>query len=149
MVSTQLKLSMFYYNVRVIQEKSLTGSTRASDRSSDPIFRKKFDHLETLLAIHRPKKVLPVGSLCWPLVPNPQSKCPQKEPSYYPKSIMLQLQICYHSHLNASQRTKTNIDFRGQVWVRPLAKYWVKGFILPHKYHPPNFYRRFSHTLAD
>ena len=53
-------------------------STGASDRSSYPIFNKRFDHLETLLTIHRPKKVLSAGSLCGPLVPSPQSKCPKR-----------------------------------------------------------------------
>ena len=36
----------------------------------------------------------------------------------YPKSIMLQFQICYQSHLNVSWKTKTNINFRDQTWVR-------------------------------
>ena len=53
-------------------------STGASDRSFYPIFNKKFDHLETLLTIHRPKKVLSTGSLCGPFVPNSQSKCPKR-----------------------------------------------------------------------
>ena len=39
-------------------------STGASDRSFYPIFNKKFDHLETLLTIHRPKEVLSARSLC-------------------------------------------------------------------------------------
>ena len=43
-----------------------------------PIFNKKFDHLETLLTICRPKKALPAGSLCRPLVPSPLSKCPKR-----------------------------------------------------------------------
>ena len=47
---------------------------------------------------------------------------------------MLHFQTCYHSHLNVSQNTKTNINVRIQVWARPLAKCQVKGFILPHKY---------------
>ena len=51
-------------------------STEASDRSFYPIFNKRFDHLETMLTICRPKKVLPAGSLCGPFVPSPQSKCP-------------------------------------------------------------------------
>ena len=77
----------------------MSNSTGASDRSFYPIFNKKFDHLETLLTIHRPKKVLSSGSLCGPLVPSLNAP---KGPSYYPKSIMLQFQICYHSHLNVS-----------------------------------------------
>ena len=32
---------------------------------------------------------------------------------------MLQIQICYHSHLNVSQKTKTNTNFRGEAWFRP------------------------------
>ena len=50
-------------------------STGASDRNFYPIFNKRFDHLETLLTICWPKKVLSAGSLCRPLVPSPQSKC--------------------------------------------------------------------------
>ena len=65
------------------------------------------------------------------------------------KSIMLQLQSCYHSHLNISQKTKTNINFRSQAWVRLHAKCLVRSFILSHKYHVPNFYQRFSHALVD
>ena len=49
-------------------------STGASNRRFYTIFNKMFDHLETLLTIHRPKKVLSAGSLCGPLVPSPQSK---------------------------------------------------------------------------
>ena len=52
-------------------------STGASDRSFYPIFNKRLDHLETLLTIQRPKKVLLAGSLRGPLVPSPQSKCPK------------------------------------------------------------------------
>ena len=61
---------------------------------------------------------------------------------------MLKFQICYHSNLNVSQKTKTNKKFRGQAWVRPSAKCWVKGFVLPHKYHVPNFYQRFWYALT-
>ena len=39
------------------------------------IFNKRFDHLETLLTIHRPEKVLLAGLLCGSLLPSPQSKC--------------------------------------------------------------------------
>ena len=52
--------------------------TGASDRSFYPIFNKKFDHLETLLIIHIPKKDFSAVSLCRPLVPSPQSKCPKR-----------------------------------------------------------------------
>ena len=53
-------------------------STGASDRSSYPIFNIKFDHLETLLTIQRPKNILSVKSLYGHLVPCPQSKCPKR-----------------------------------------------------------------------
>ena len=33
---------------------------------------------------------------------------------------MHQFKICYHSHLNASQKTKPNIDFSGQAGSTPL-----------------------------
>ena len=78
-----------------------TSSTGASDKCFYSTFIKSFDHLETLLTIHRPKIFLSVGSLCGPLVPVLNLNAP-KGPSYYPKSIMLQFQICYHSHLNVS-----------------------------------------------
>ena len=53
-------------------------STGASKGSFDPIFNKRFDHLETSLAIHRPKKVLSAGSLWGSLMPGLQSKCPKR-----------------------------------------------------------------------
>ena len=62
----------------------LLNSTRASDRSFYSIFNKRIYHSETMLAIWRPKKVLSPGSLCWPLVPSPQSKC-LKRTLCYPK----------------------------------------------------------------
>ena len=77
----QLKLPIYY-------------STGASDRSFYPIFNKRFDHLETLLTICRPKKILSAGLLCGLLVSSPQSNA-LKGPSCYPKSIMFQFQICY------------------------------------------------------
>ena len=65
-------------------------STGASDRGFYPIFNKSFHYLETLLRIHKPKKVLSTGSLCGPLVPSPQSKCPKRTfilPQTYHASI--------------------------------------------------------------
>ena len=53
-------------------------STGARDRSFYPIFNKRFHHIETLLTIRRPKKVLSGRSLCRPLVPSSQSKCPKR-----------------------------------------------------------------------
>ena len=53
-------------------------STGASRRSFYPIFNKRFDHLEALLTICRPKKFLSAGSLCGPLVPSPQPKYPKR-----------------------------------------------------------------------
>ena len=38
---------------------------------------------------------------------------------------------------------KTKINFRDQTWNIVPAKYYVKDFILPHKYHPLNFCQRF------
>ena len=99
-------------------------STGASNRSFYSIFWKRFDHLETLLTIHRPKKVLSAGSLCRPLVPSLSLNAP-KGPSYYPKSIMLQLQVC---HVNASQKKKTN-KFQGPNLV-----------LTPHKVMGQDFY---------
>ena len=53
-------------------------STGARYRSFYPIFNKTFYHLETLLTICRPKKVLSAGSLCGPLVPIPEFECPKR-----------------------------------------------------------------------
>ena len=53
-------------------------STEANSRSFHLIFNKRFDHLETLLTINRPKKELLAGSLRQSFVPNPLSKCPKR-----------------------------------------------------------------------
>ena len=98
-------------------------STGANNKSFYSIFKKGFDHLETLLTIKRPEKVLSAGSLCWSLVSSHQSKCP--------KSIMLQIPICYHSHLNVSQKTKTNTNFRGQAWFRPQQSAGSRALCYP------------------
>ena len=45
-----------------------------------------------------------------------------KIPFHHSKSGMLQFQICYHGHLNVSQKTETNINFRGQAWFRALLQ---------------------------
>ena len=69
-------------------------STEASDRSFYPIFNKRFDYLETLLTICRPKKALSAGSLCGPLVSSPQTKCPKKTfmlPQKYYASVLIML----------------------------------------------------------
>ena len=68
-----------------------------------------------------------------------------KGASYYPKNNMLQFYICYHKNYHATGKChmKSNINFRDQAWNRPPAKCWVKDFILPHKLHAQNFYRRF------
>ena len=102
-----------------------------------PIFNKRFYHLETVLTIHRPKKVLSAGSLCELLVPSPQSKCP-KMTFIVPQSIMLQIQICCHSHSNVSLKTKTNTVFRGQAWVRPPANAGSRALFYPISTMPQN-----------
>ena len=94
-------------------------STGASDRCFCPIFNKSSDHLETLLTIHKPKKFCQLGHCAGLQCPVPNLNAPKGPLSYYPKSIMPQFQICYHSQFNVSQKTKTNINFRGQAWVRP------------------------------
>ena len=43
----------FHHTKTLLKSKYSTG---ASDRSFYPIFNKRFDHLESLLTIHRPKK---------------------------------------------------------------------------------------------
>ena len=76
-------------------------SIGASDRSFYPIFNKRFDHLETLLTMQTPKKCCQLGHCAGLQCLVPSLNAP-KGPLYYPHSIMLQFQICYHSYLNAS-----------------------------------------------
>ena len=63
---------------------------------------------------------------------------------------MLQFPICYHSHFIEMLHRKQKLTYI--LGAKPgsdhPAKCWVKGFIFLHKYHDPNFYRRFRHTLA-
>ena len=123
-------------------------STRGSHRSFYPIFNKGFDHLETLLQIHRPKKVLSAGSLCRPFVPSSHFKC-RKRTFILPQKHQASVSNMFSQPFKCFMEKKTNINFTGQTWVRPPAKCWVKSFILPHQYHDPNFYRKFCHTLAN
>ena len=69
-----------------------------------------------------------------------------KKASYYPQNIMLQFYICSHKNYYATLMLleklyymKNNINFKGQAWNRPPKKCWVKGFVLPYKYHAPHF----------
>ena len=67
-----------YYAHQIPQGEFIPWGIGASDRSFYPIFNKRFDYLETLLTICRPKKGLSARSLCAPLVPSPLSKCPKR-----------------------------------------------------------------------
>ena len=115
-------LTLCSYHVKYAFQSEYTcrfTSTGASDRSFYLIFNRKVESLRNIADNTQTKKVLSAGSLCRILVPSPQSKCPQKTfiiPQKYHDSI----EIYYDSHVNASQKTKTNIDFRDQAWVRPL-----------------------------
>ena len=40
----------------------------------------------------------------------------------------------------SSKKKKTNINFGAKPGTDTSGKCWVKDFILPHKYHAPNFY---------
>ena len=111
-----------------------------------PLFCKSFDHLETLLTICRPKKVLSAGSLCGRLVPSPQSKCPKKT-FVLPKKNHVSVSNMLSKPLKCLMENENWHKFQGPN-LGP-AKCWFKGFILPHKYHAPNFYQRFWHTLAN
>ena len=111
----------FHHTKTLLKSKYSTG---ASDRSFYPIFNKRFDHLVTLLKICGPKKVLSAGSLCRPLVSNPQSKCPQKRPSCYPKSIMFHFKYVFKATEMFHGKQKLT-NFMGGTWVRPPAKCWV------------------------
>ena len=104
------------------------------DGSFYPISSKRFDHLETLLTVRRPKKVSSAVSMCRPLVLSPQSKCTKKT------LILLQK---YHFSVTFHRNWKlTCISGAKPGTLR------VKDFILPHKYHAQNFYRTSFRTLA-
>ena len=74
----KLSKEKFYPSWAYFGRSSKNISTGASDTSFYPIFNKRFDLLETLLTICRPKKVLSAGSLYGSFVPSPQSKCPKR-----------------------------------------------------------------------
>ena len=75
-------------------------------------------------------------------------RCPKRTcilPQKYHVSVsnmLLQLLKCII-------KRKTNINFRTQGWYWHPAKCWINDFILPHKYHTPNFYRRFCHNSVN
>ena len=115
-----LKQNCMHYLFRKINP--WLDSTGANDRSFYFIFNKRFDHLETLLTIHRPKNVFLTGAF----PAHSLIQMPQNGPSYYPKSVMLQFQICYYSKLNVSQKAKTNINFRSQVCNCSNSSFHVK-----------------------
>ena len=78
------------------------------------------------------------GPLREPPVPSSHFKCPKRTfmlPEKYHASVLNMLS----KPQKCSCKTKTNINFRGQGWVRPPAKFWPKGFILPNKYHSQIF----------
>ena len=103
-----------------------------------PFLTKKFDHLETLLTIHRHKKYLSAGHCASLQCPVARLNAP-KGPSNYVKCIMLQFQICYHSHLNASYKTKTNIDFRGRSLDQTPCKVLCQGLYFTPSVSCPKF----------
>ena len=72
------KSCSFFQLIQLTYPINFNNSTGTSDRSFCPIFNKRFDHLETLLPMHRPKNVLSAGSLCESLMASPQSKCPKR-----------------------------------------------------------------------
>ena len=90
---------------------------------------------------------------------------PQKGPSFYPSEyyasvshILPKKLLCY---MNAAWKimligcfinTRTDLNFRDQVWNRPTTKCWVKEFFLSHKHHASNFNRNvksISNTLVS
>ena len=58
-------------------------------------------HLETLLTLHRPKMFCQLGHCVGLKCPSLNLNAPVG-PSYSPKRIMLQFQICYYIDLNIS-----------------------------------------------
>ena len=107
-------------------------STGASDRSFYPIFNKRFDHLEILLTICRPKNILSAGSLCGPYVPSPQSKCSKRTfmlPQTYHVSVSSMLSKLYlPPPKNFCHKIRTAIDFSRNFWFLWTIKQWHKEF---------------------
>ena len=132
-------LNWFRLNTKI---KSIQMLYRTQRHKFYPIFNKKFDHLETLLKICRPKKGLSAGSPCWPLVSSPQSKCP-KRTFMLAQKYHVSISYMLSKPLKCFMESDTNINFKGQTRIRPPAKCWVECSFLPHKYHDSNFYQRF------
>ena len=84
----------------------------------------------------------------WALEPSLQSKCPERT-FMLPQNYHVSVSNMLLKPLKCFMENENNINFRDQTWVRLPAKCWFKGFILSHRYHGPNFYQRFWHTLAN
>ena len=73
---------------------------------------------------------------------------PEKDHHIIPKN-MFRFQICSYSYINVSKKNETNINISEAKPDPPLplpaTKWWVKDFILLHKYHAPNFYQILSY----
>ena len=89
-------------------------------------------------------KFLSAGSLYGHLVSSPQFKCPRR-PFMFPQKYHVSVSNMLSKSLK--YKTNSNINFRGLGWVRAPTKFWVKGFILRHKYHAPNFYQKIPSML--
>ena len=47
------------------------------------------------------------------------------------------------------KKTRTDLNFREQPWIRSTAKCWVKDFIFHHKHHDPKNVKSISNTTVS
>ena len=47
------------------------------------------------------------------------------------------------------KKTRTDLIFREQAWIRSTAKCWVENFIFPHKHHDPKNVKSISNTTVS
>ena len=72
-----------------------------------------------------------------------------KGPSYYPKKHHVSVSNVMATEIRHKKRKLTKVSGAKLGTDSAAAQSWVKDFILPHKYHAPNFYQIFCHTLAN
>ena len=69
--------------------------------------------------------------------------------SYYPKKYHVSVSNMLTELLKCVKKKRKQILGAKPGTDPPVVKSRVRNFILPHKYHAPNFYQIFCHTLVN
>ena len=107
---------------------TLTFQYRSQQQKFLPQFSKRLDHLETLVTICRPKTYLSAGSLCRPLVPNPQSKCP-KRTFMLPQKYHVSVSNMLSKPLKCFMESENEHKFQGPNLSKTPCKVLVQRFL--------------------